>query len=347
MLETPASTTSRALLRLVPVVSILVLSGCSSASSSKSDGKDSGTGNDGRGDTGAHDRDGEPGGCGAARMVTVVDYFTGKPVDATATVDGASAGAELPCLTVASGVHPIAISASGYATFNDAVQVPGGATSRTIKLVPVTPSLASWLELVNSDRMANGAGPLQLNNGLMTAAWDHAVDMGEKAYFAHFDPHGFAPTTRSLLLGSMVIGAEDIAVGQPTYVQAEATFMAERLNLPHQSPSDCATDYDLADHYCDIITPSHNWLGLGIADVPGSPYKTYFDQEFGDLYGYYDTTVMGPEPALDASAPARRSSRPLESPFHVRVRPDDARSDPDFDRHAEHRSGVRVDVSTG
>jgi Cysteine-rich secretory protein family len=311
--EVLARPTSHAFRRLIPAGLLLVVWGCSS--SAKDDTKDHlqrDSGSGGEGGTG-HGGDASRA-CTAGQItVTVVDYFTGKPIDASATVDGASTGAALPCLTVAPGVHPFAIAASGYATFNDAIQVPGGATSRTVQLVPVTPSLASWLTLVNSDRMANGAGPLQLDNGLMMAAWDHAVDMGVHAYFAHFDPHGFAPTTRSLMLGSMVIAAEDIAVGQPTYVQAEASFMAERLKLPHQSPSDCATDYNLADHYCDIITPSHNWLGLGIADVPGSPYKTYFDQEFGDLYGYYDTTVLGPEPPPSDSAPLTLIAAPGDS----------------------------------
>jgi hypothetical protein len=312
VLKVPTRSTSIALRRLAPAALLLMFWGCALAA--KNDGPRD-TGSEGEGGTAlGHDGASGPTACLASQIsVVVVDYFTGKPVDATATVDGAPTDGTLLCLTVASGVHPIAITAPGYATHNDAIQVPGGATSRTVELVPVTPSLAKWLTLVNSDRMANGAGPLQLDNGLMMAAWDHAVDMGVQAYFAHFDPHGFAPTTRSLMLGSMVIGAEDIAVGQSSYVQAEASFMAERLKLPHQSPSDCATDYDLADHYCDIITASHNWLGLAIADVPGSPYKTYFDQEFGDLYGYYDTTVMGPEPALAASAPLTLIAAPGDS----------------------------------
>ena len=51
-----------------------------------------------------------------------------------------------------------------------------------------------------------------------------------------------------------------------------------------------------------IVFAAHNWVGLGLASVPGSPWGTYYDQEFGDLYGYYDTTVLPPEPALGASA---------------------------------------------
>jgi len=233
-------------------------------------------------------------------VIHVVDYFTGAPVDATVTVDGSPAGTSL-CL--ADGVHPIAVSASGYATHNDAIQVPGGAQSRTVQLVSVTPSLAHWLALVNSDRAANGAGALALDNGLMIAAWEHAADMGLVGYVSHWDPQGFAPTTRALMLGAMVMPAENVAAGTDTYVAAEQAFMAERSMLPNQSPNDCATNDDLAGHYCDLVWPSHNVLGLAIADVPQSPYVNYYDQEFGDLYAYYDTTVIGPEPKAGASAP--------------------------------------------
>jgi hypothetical protein len=78
--------------------------------------------------------------------------------------------------------------------------------------------------------------------------------------------------------------------------------MGEKAMLPNQSPSDCATDDSAAGHYCNIVAASHNWMGLAIADVPGSPDGTYFDEEFGDLYGYYDTTVVPALPALGTSA---------------------------------------------
>jgi hypothetical protein len=235
--------------------------------------------------------------------VPVIDYFTGDRIaTATGTVDGAAAPG-FPCLSLGTGVHPLEVSAAGYATYRNAIQVPGGATRRVVTLVPLTPSITGWLSLVNSDRMANGgAPPLQLDSSLMIAAWDHAVDMGVQGYFAHWDPHGFSPQTRSLMLGSMIVSAENIAANYATYTLAEQAFMAEKAKLPNQSPSDCATSYDLAGHYCDLITTSHNLLGVALAQVPGSPYGTYYDQEFGDLYAYYDTTVIGPQPAAGTTA---------------------------------------------
>jgi uncharacterized protein YkwD len=233
--------------------------------------------------------------------VTAVDYFTGAPIaGATATVDGA--GATLPCLTLATGVHPLLVNATGYAAYNGAIQVPGGATSRTVSLFPLTPSLSAWLTLVNSDRAANGAGPVQIDSGLMISGWNHVVDMGTQKYFAHFDTNGFAPTTRSVLLGSMIMGVENAAAGQKTYAAAETSFMSEKASLPNQAASDCAANYDLAGHYCDLITTSHNWVGFGLANVPGSPYTHYYTQEFGDLYAYFDTTVIGPYPSASSTA---------------------------------------------
>jgi len=235
--------------------------------------------------------------------VAVVDYFTGAAVTATTTtVDGGTAAGGPSCLSLGDGVHPVSITAPGYATYNGAIQVPGGAQSRTVSLFPVTASLAGWLALVNADRQANGVPPVGLDNGLTIAAWDHAVDMGLKGYYAHFDPHGFAPTTRSLLLGSMIMGSENLDVGEATYSDAEAAFVAEKQQLPNHAQSDCVNDDKLAGHYCNLVWTQHNWVGLAIASVPGSPWVMYYDQEFGDLYGYYDTTVLAPEPALGTSA---------------------------------------------
>jgi len=295
--------------RHVRPVLLLLLAACSSASSRNLFGDDA-SANDSSGavdhlDAGdAHrassEREASP--CDDTSVdLSVVDYFTGHPIaGVTSAIDGFSPGTSPFCL--GPGVHPIRIQASGYAAYNGAIQLPGGATSRTVRLFPVTSSVAAWVALVNSDRQSNGAPAVQLDTGLMIAAWDHAVDMGVQGYFAHFDPHGFSPTTRSLLLGSMMAGWENIAAGAPSYEAAEAAFMSEKTNLPNQSPSDCAKNYGLAGHYCDIVATSHTSLGLAIASVPGSPWTTYYDQELGDLYGYFDTTVIRPEPLVTASA---------------------------------------------
>jgi hypothetical protein len=250
----------------------------------------------------ARDDASAPGPCSATSVsVSLVDYFSGETLSGSASIDGASAGGGPFC--VGPGVHPVSIKASGYATYNGAIQLPGGATSRTIRLFPVSTAVAGWLALVNMDRQSNGAPPVQLDNALTIAAWDHAIDMGTQGYVGHFDPHGFAPTTRSLMLGSMLMGSEDFAYGYPTYEVADNSFMVEKAQLPNQTASDCAAHDALADHYCNIVSVLHNWVGLAVAKMPASTHITYYDQEFGDLYGYFDTTVLAPEAPADASAP--------------------------------------------
>lgn len=229
--------------------------------------------------------------------VSVIDYFTSQSLAAASvSLDGTPVlqtnGGYSPSL--AAGLHPLVVSAAGYATFNGAIQVPGGAASRTVKLFPVSASMTAWLAQINADRAANGAGAVQLDDMLTIAAYEHAVDMATQGYFAHFDPQGFSPNTRSLLLGSMMQGLEDIAAGFTTWSGAEAAMMAERTALPHQDAADCQTSSEsLAGHYCNIVWPTHNWVGLALLSAPpgATQLGTYYDQEFGELYGVYDTSV--------------------------------------------------------
>lgn len=229
--------------------------------------------------------------------VAAVDYFTAQAVgSANVSIDGVSGTRSL-----SAGLHTLVASAPGYATFNGAIQIPAGAVNRTVKLFPISPSMTAWLTQINADRAANGASAVQLDDMLTIAAYDHAVDEATQGYFAHFDPHGFSPNTRSLLLGSMMQGLEDIAAGYATWSGAESAMMAERTALPHQDAADCQTSSeDLAGHYCNIVWPTHNWVGLAILSAPNgaTQYGTYYDQEFGELYGIFDTTV----PPTQASA---------------------------------------------
>jgi len=229
--------------------------------------------------------------------VAVVDYFTAQAISsATVSIDGSAVTQTNGSYgrSLGAGLHTLAVTAPGYASYNGAIQIPAGASNRTIKLFPVSPSMSAWLTQINADRAANGAGTVQLDDMLTIAAFDHAMDQATQGYFAHFDPNGFSPNTRSLLLGSMMQGLENIAAGFSNWSSAEGAFMAERTALPHQDAADCATSSeDLAGHYCNIIWPTHNWVGLALLAAPNgaTQYGTYYDQEFGELYGSFDTTA--------------------------------------------------------
>jgi len=240
--------------------------------------------------------------------VSTTDYFTNGAVVSSATVDGralaaVSSGTFGPAL--APGLHSLQITAPGYATYNGAIQVPGGAVTRTITLFPESPAVAAFVAGINADRATDGRTAVQLDNQLTIAAYDHAADMAAQGYYAHFDPNGFAPTTRSLLLGSEMVGDENIDVGAPTWADAEYAFVQNEKNqLPNKSAADCVAygDPHYAGHYCNLIYPGHNWVGLGVVSNPSSLYTTYYDQEFGDLYGMVDTTAVAREPAINTVA---------------------------------------------
>jgi uncharacterized protein YkwD len=229
---------------------------------------------------------------------SVTDYFTGKALKTAAlTIDGHAQPGHGPVFSdqLASGVHSVVIAAPGYATYENAVSVPTGTPRRSVELFALPAAVRSWIALVNRDRKANGAGPVQVDNGLTIAAFDHASDMVAKKYFAHFDPNGFSPTTRSLLLGSMLPGWENIAYGYSSYQAAELAFMSEKASLPNKSPKDCSADWDDAGHYCNIVMPQHNRVGVAIVG-------TFYDEEFSNYYGMYDTSAISPEPKLNGFA---------------------------------------------
>jgi len=253
-----------------------------------------------------------------AATIDAVDYFSGRAIpNVTIAIDGAAiaSASGQGQLTPGAGLHSLTVAAAGYATYNGALQWPRGTATRSVALFPVSRVLRAWLAQINADRAANGGSPVALDDMLTIAAYDHAVDMGTRGYFAHFDPHGFAPTTRSLLLGSMMMGAENIAAGYGTWHDAEASFMSERSRLPDRDAADCADERAAAaGHYCNIVWSSHNWVGLADVNVPGSPYGTYYDQEFGDLYGRYDISVpqlsaIGSTVSLDLAPASGASTR--------------------------------------
>jgi Cysteine-rich secretory protein family len=235
---------------------------------------------------------------GATVRLIVTDYFTRKPVAAAhLKIDGAVKAGHggIFSVALAPGVHSLVIAAAGYATYENAVDVPTAAPQRAIALFPIDAAMQAWIVQIDKDRKSNGAGPVVPDNGLTIAAFDHAADMIVRNYFAHFDPNGFSPTTRSLLLGSMMPGWENLAAGYATAEDAEAAFMSEKADLPHHSPSDCAADWSDAGHYCNIVLPQHNRTGVAIVG-------TDYDEEFGDYYAMYDTSAIPPEPKLGSSA---------------------------------------------
>jgi uncharacterized protein YkwD len=120
---------------------------------------------------------------------------------------------------------------------------------------------AELLDLVNSDRAADGKSPLAMDPWLNTVAQFHAQDMSDQKYFSHTNLDGWTPWQRMAYYGVTFHSAgENIAVGQDTPSQVEDAWM------------------NSAGHRANILSGSFKKIGLGIVAV-----------EAGDMYwpGYY------------------------------------------------------------
>lgn len=130
------------------------------------------------------------------------------------------------------------------------------------------------VDLVNAHR-AEGAdcrtggrfGPthaLASDEQLRCAARLHSRDMGERGYFDHLDPDGVDPGVRiqAAEYGGLPAG-ENIAAGART-------------------PSEVVEGWMNSDGHCaNIMRPQFDEIGVGYAEVPGSPWRIYWTQTFG------------------------------------------------------------------
>ncbi len=130
------------------------------------------------------------------------------------------------------------------------------------------------VELVNARRALGAdcrsggtfgpARPLASDEQLRCAARLHSRDMGERRYFDHLDPDGVDPGVR--------IRAADYA-GRPG---------GENIAAGARSPAEVVDGWMNSDGHCaNIMRPEFDEIGVGYAEVPGSPWSTYWTQTFG------------------------------------------------------------------
>ena len=126
----------------------------------------------------------------------------------------------------------------------------GGGGSATQQLI---------LELVNTERAANGCGAVTLNSQLNNAATAHSEDMSSNDYFDHTGLNGSKPWDRAKAAGygSSFIG-ENIAQG---YGSADSV-MDGWMNSP--------------GHRANILNCGYNHLGVGLSNQ-----GNYWTQLFG------------------------------------------------------------------
>jgi len=129
------------------------------------------------------------------------------------------------------------------------------------------------LELTNENRAAGAScdadrfGPapaLEMNEVIRQSARAHSRDMGVQEYFEHESLDGRTPFDRMRMVGFM--GAqpwgENIAAGQTSPEDVVRGWM--------QSPGHCR----------NIMNPDYRTIGIGYAEVEGSPFGRYWTQNF-------------------------------------------------------------------
>ncbi|WP_223809142.1 CAP domain-containing protein [Nocardiopsis listeri] len=87
------------------------------------------------------------------------------------------------------------------------------------------PLATEVVNLVNSERSANGCEPVHVDDRLTAAAQEHSDDMAARDYMAHENPDGVGPGERASRHGYDSWGAENVAKGQQSAEQVMDAWM--------------------------------------------------------------------------------------------------------------------------
>lgn len=142
-------------------------------------------------------------------------------------------------------------------------------------------TLASYaLQLINTDRAANGTGPVSL--GYNQAAQQHSDSMLYYDYFSHYDTQGYKPYMRYTLLGGPGADFENVAFISYSADHFTSTSAAEAAIRQLErsmvfNDSACCNN----GHRYNILSPLHNIVSIGVSY---SRTTLYFDEEFENDY---------------------------------------------------------------
>jgi len=133
-----------------------------------------------------------------------------------------------------------------------------------------------FLTLLNDYRVSNGLNRVKVSKSLNVASWKHSQDMGRRAYFEHetklplpAGQSGPLPWDRMNDAGYRynTAKAENIAAGHST---ALSVFNGWKNSSSHNQ---------------NMLNANFRVIGIGYAQVSGSPYTHYWTTGFG---GYVD-----------------------------------------------------------
>lgn len=121
------------------------------------------------------------------------------------------------------------------------------------------------LARINTLRAGVGAQPVALCQALHHSAVAHATDMATNRFFDHKGSDGSTLAVRvdRTTYGRWTYLAENIAAGQRSVEQV----MNGWINSP--------------GHYANLTSTNVTHVGLGFIQSSGSPYGTYWVQNFG------------------------------------------------------------------
>jgi len=116
---------------------------------------------------------------------------------------------------------------------------------------------AQLFALLNQERAANGAGPVDCNTIAADVARAHSQDMCDRGFFDHINPDGQAPWDRMRAAGlSFTAAGENIAAGQRSAQAVNDAWM--------NSPG----------HRDNMLNPGWTHTGVGQVNCAGSNYWT-------------------------------------------------------------------------
>lgn len=142
-------------------------------------------------------------------------------------------------------------AATALTLFAACTATPPAPTSSARAATAAVPSSATFTQMLNGFRAAQGLGPVRSNPALTRAAQAHAEDMLARNYFSHRAPNGPNGETfaqRAASAGCAIqSGAENIAFGQ----SSEAEVFTGWQNS--------------SGHRRNMLGPDYTSFGLGLA----------------------------------------------------------------------------------
>ncbi len=148
------------------------------------------------------------------------------------------------------------------------------------------------LQLINSDRKANGQQPVELDAVATIAGQQHSNDMAENGYLSHWDMSGTKPDERYTRAG----GEDNVAENgyilsytdspQHQALSAQQMFSKNELEDAQKAFMDEVPPND--GHRKNILDPHHTSVGIGIS-ISGDEHnrRLALTQEFVDNYGSF------------------------------------------------------------